>query len=420
MLSAGVGCYRITSRIIAAYEAFRARWSGGAAGQLAASMGYAGVGPFDTGAAVAAAAQQEVAGASPFGMPETFPGPQVQVGPEESSSASWSPSFAAFQNFALGGGVGMGAAQAALPPGMPSLPTGSAMPQFAAQQVSSGPVYAPVAPASSSWLNSSAQIVLGLLMQHYSANDVWWASRFWAAVQPLVDSRQLDATILTLLQQNGYAGCGSSAQPRMPDFKSHLERFAVAGPALVGGGLSQAADSGGLAGHGPNRWTAQLPVDLRRSALETFRNIRSMGCLTIRDWISQNYSGARGSPVWTDLWTIATSLDFRIAEAAMQGDAALAAMLNSDDVVEPNFRRLSAYIYADRTGDESGASRILGQAIPGTKADIGPGWLIEEATLFSKSEHQRSERVTTSRKRHSGKGKDDSKCKGKGGKAPKE
>ena len=56
---------------------------------------------------------------------------------------------------------------------------------------------------------------------------------------------------------------------------------------------------------------------------------------------------------------------------------------------------------------------------PGAGTDIAPGWMLSEATAFSKAEHQRSERVNAETRRRrdtKGKGKGDGPGKGDRGK----
>jgi hypothetical protein len=68
---------------------------------------------------------------------------------------------------------------------------------------------------------------------------------------------------------------------------------------------------------------------------------------------------------------------------------------------------------------------MSGLSPPGAGVDIGPTWLIEESTMHSKAEHQRSERVGAQKRRdHKGDRKGDGKNdkpkgrgKGSGGKA---
>ena len=138
----------------------------------------------------------------------------------------------------------------------------------------------------------------------------------------------------------------------------------------------------------------------------------------------QNFRGNRDSDTWRNLWTIAVQIDFKVADASSQGDAGVVRLLHSDDIVEIGLRRLSSHVYLDRTGDETGAMRIMGVVPPGSAVDLAPTWLVDDATAHSKMEWQRAERVLAERKRHKGKdGKDkggkgkDKKGKG-GGAAP--
>ena len=142
----------------------------------------------------------------------------------------------------------------------------------------------------------------------------------------------------------------------MPELKLALERLALAGPA-AGGVPADAnmADVGNLAVVTTNRWSSQLPVDFRRSALEIFRNMRAVGCVTVRDWISHNYSGDKRSELRIDLRTT----------ASQRGDASVINLLNSDDTIGLGFRRLAAYIHVDRTGDQVATVRTLGVPAPG-------------------------------------------------------
>ena len=68
------------------------------------------------------------------------------------------------------------------------------------------------------------------------------------------------------------------------------------------------------------RWNAQLPPTLRRAGFEIYQNMRAAGSLTIRDWLAVPFPQPdRGASLWRDLWTLATSLDSRLAEAAAKG-----------------------------------------------------------------------------------------------------
>ena len=50
-------------------------------------------------------------------------------------------------------------------------------------------------------------------------------------------------------------------------------------------------------------------------------------------------------------------------------------------------------MYEKRSGDTTGAAHMLAIQPPGLDVDLAPTWLVSEATLHSKNEHQRSERV---------------------------
>ena len=94
-------------------------------------------------------------------------------------------------------------------------------------------------------------------------------------------------------------------------------------------------------------------------------------------------------------------------------------VLATDDLVEIHLRRLSSCVYGSRTGDWSGANYMLAVQPPGSEMDIAPSWLVTDATAHSKSEFQRSERVTkTSREDKPPKGKGKGKDGPKGGARP--
>ena len=88
--------------------------------------------------------------------------------------------------------------------------------------------------------------------------------------------------------------------------------------------------------------------------------------------------------------------------------------LMKDDLVEMALRRLASYVYGTRTGDWGGANYMLAVKPPGSEVDIAPDWLTTDATTWSKSEHQRNERVKVASKSKGG--KDGKGKKGKDGK----
>lgn len=90
--------------------------------------------------------------------------------------------------------------------------------------------------------------------------------------------------------------------------------------------------------------------------------------------------------------------------------------LAASDTLEIQLRKLGAFIYLRRTKDKTGAARMLGVRAPGTNADIAPKWMLDDANLHSKVEHQRLERgIKQQRGEHSGGGSGKGDGKGKRG-----
>ena len=134
----------------------------------------------------------------------------------------------------------------------------------------------------------------------------------------------------------------------------------------------------------------------------------------MREYVNETYPGSKASPVWTDLWTLASSVDFRLSAA--RDERELLEILAKDDSVELALRRISAYIYEARTGDKEGAEHMLGSVPPGTLRDIAPSWLVDSATSHSKADFQRRDRVAqlSRRTQGRGRGKEGDKGRGKG------
>ena len=135
----------------------------------------------------------------------------------------------------------------------------------------------------------------------------------------------------------------------------------------------------------------------------------------MRDWIVQRYQGSRTSPVWTDLWTFATSIDFRFRDC--KNDLEIMQVLATDDMMEIGLRRLAAFIYEQRSGDRVGAAHMLGTAPPGGSSDVAPTWMVTSATAHSKTEFQRRERAESEarQRKKKGDGKGDGKDKDRKG-----
>ena len=194
-----------------------------------------------------------------------------------------------------------------------------------------------------------------------------------------------------------------SSPPRMPEFQRDLERLAASAAPMHAAPLDRGWDL-----VGESLWDSALAPDFKRAALEIYRSIRCSGARSVRDWLGNNCHKAKDSPLWVDLWTTATNADFILTSAAQRGgEGAVRDELSRSDVLEIGLRRLASQIYFDRTRDRAGSQAMLRVVPPGAGSDIAPHWLISDVTAYSKSEHQREERVHTTERRRNG-GKDNS------------
>ena len=113
----------------------------------------------------------------------------------------------------------------------------------------------------------------------------------------------------------------------------------------------------------------------------------------MREWLKQNYQGvkAASNPVWLDLLNAASEVDFAVAQC--KGHSQIMAMLATSDSCEIKLRRIAAEEYMVNTGDTAGANEMLAIKPPGVAVHLAPTWLVADCTVYSKTEHQRAERV---------------------------
>ena len=238
------------------------------------------------------------------------------------------------------------------------------------------------------------QILKGFTFYEASkALDAHWAARFWAWLDNNL-SATLTPELFALLSGHGCVGCATLSPPRA-SFRDDLMAFRDTGAPLHGAGgavpwmpcqmAAAALPSEGVA------WQHQLAPDVKRGAPEIYRSLRSAGAATVRDWLNLNYSGSRQSDQWIDLWNIATSIDYRLGRCSSPLEETK--ILATDDYMEIGLRRLAAFMYEGRSKDQTGARRMLAVQAPGAKMDIAPEWMVSDATAYSKTEHQRDERV---------------------------
>jgi len=329
---------------------------------------------------------------SPGLPPPGLPPPPLAVIPEAPAPAT-QPSATApnVKSFAAGaqptgpvsmttptmGGAAQAAAAAAAAGGGFTLPAG--LPG----------AYAPLAPAYQDQLKRQAREVRGFWEEAGSATvgDAQWPPTFWAQVYELDAREGLNSTLATLLQGHGYQGLHSTAVPAA-SLTADLASLALRG--LLPAPPAAAAPTP-LPPVDESRFRTTLPLGLRRAALEIYEDLLGQGTNTAREWLQCNHPDSRFDRRWTDLWASAVTVDWELAKA--ETDDAKVAALRSSDALELHLRRLSSFAYEKRTRDVRGAQRILAQRAPGSQGDLGPKWLINEATAFTKVEFQRDSYV---------------------------
>ena len=226
--------------------------------------------------------------------------------------------------------------------------------------------------------------------------------------------QQLSPDIKRAIEVQGYVGRSTLSPPR-EEFRRELMSFNDTGAPLHGAGAFTAATHpAGLPGPmaGPQStmvadaasgaWHNRLPPDMRRAGPEIYRSLRSAGSRSVREWINVQYTGHRAGDQFTDLWTLASSVDMVLGRCV--SDAEIMQLLSSDDQMEIALRRLASYVYEARTQDRSGARAMLAVLPAGGNNDIAPTWLVSEAAVRSRNEYQTAERVSRGRGRGRGRG----------------
>ena len=86
-----------------------------------------------------------------------------------------------------------------------------------------------------------------------------------------------------------------------------------------------------------------------------------------------------------------TNVDYRLAQEP--DDATIMRALATDDSLEMDLKRFSAYIYENRSGHKVGAQHMLAVAPPGGASDIGPSWMVADASTHSRAEWELGQQV---------------------------
>ena len=221
-----------------------------------------------------------------------------------------------------------------------------------------------------------------------------WASLFWQAVKNEKDIYSIEPEISKLLQSHGYIGDGTISPPRCEELKKALLEVETLGGPMhgSGGSLARIADVG--VGDNPEQmaWHLKLPADLQRAAPELYRNLRSEGAASVRQWVNEQHPTLemKQTAIYQDLFMAATIIDFELADC--KTESAIMHKLGTSDTLEIHLRKLGSFIYFRRTKDKAGANRMLGIRAPGAGSDIAPKWLLDDANAHSKLEWQRAER----------------------------
>jgi len=228
-----------------------------------------------------------------------------------------------------------------------------------------------------------------------SATVTSWPALFWQSVKNEKDLYGLDDTVRRTLEAHGYLGDISNGPPRVEDLKTALGQIEVAGgpPHGVGGSILRGEGPPGLTSDPEQMaWHLRLPSDLQRAAPELYRNIRSEGSASVRQWVNEQHPTLeqKQGAAYQDLFTAATIIDYEVASC--RTEEMLMHRLATSDTLEIQLRKLGAFIYLRRTKDKTGANRMLGIRAPGTNTDIAPKWMVDDANTFSKVEFQRQER----------------------------
>ena len=120
---------------------------------------------------------------------------------------------------------------------------------------------------------------------------------------------------------------------------------------------------------GDEGWDRRLPADFKRAGPEIFRSLKAQAANSMRTWLQANYTSAKDAPIWMDLWSAASMVEFRLAQAGMS-DEQVNLVLASNDNMEIALRRLASYVYGRRTGDYTRALHMLAVRPPGNSTDV--------------------------------------------------
>ena len=256
--------------------------------------------------------------------------------------------------------------------GTPPLPSPAQAPQPAN--------YAPLQPALVASLADQSREFSVLWEQAcaVATSAQHWRACFWGGVADFELRVGLHPSLSALFRAHGYTGRQSTATP-VASLGADLLRLRRHGLHPVTTPLPGAGDAAA-------RCDFQLAPGSRRAALEIYTGLRTQGAASLREWLTDHYPEAKSDHRWVDLWSSAAVVDLEIGQS--QG-AELELKLSTSDSLELHLRRLASYVYEVRTHDIKGAQRLLATRPPGSQQDIAPEWMVQDATAYTKREHQR-------------------------------
>ena len=345
--------------------------------------------------------------ARPAGVPSAgaSPGP-IQEQPERSAALD---TLLHFANATSPPGPISQTAARQMPLGPPGLeqPTIGASPIRLEQHLPAPDAWGPPASPAPAWAplvsgtagSSQAAHILQLLIQRQGSQTTnpYWGQQFWQDVYALECANPIEPDLMRLLRSHGYVGAHSLGAPR-PDMRRALESIRDAGAPLMGAPFAPAATAGlpeAMPGVASGRWENALPPEMPRAAPQIYRALRAEGAASTRDWLNLRYQGEKNNKndQWIDLWSAASEVDFALEQVPSGQEATF---LAASDSMEIKLRRLAAHVHYARTGDLTAYTRMLALQPPGTSSDVAPKWMVEDATTYSKTEHQRDQRVKES------------------------
>ena len=169
-----------------------------------------------------------------------------------------------------------------------------------------------------------------------------WGQLFWQAVKNEDDLYGLENAVKTVLLGHGYIGAATISPPRVDELKRQLAQLETWGgpPHGSGGSVLRVSEGDRVSDPEQMAWHLRLPADLQRAGPEIYRNIRSEGVSSVRQWVNEQHPSLeqKATPQYQDLFMTATIIDYEVAECKTEG--MLMQKLAVSDALEIHLRKL--------------------------------------------------------------------------------